>query len=174
MLFPETTLTATPPTKEPLTKDLKNMEVAIQQARLGFEEGGIPIGGALASRPKTSFSADGKLLGVGRNKRIQEGSPTKHGEIDCLENIGRLSALVYKGCTMYTTLSPCTMCSGAIVLFGIRRVVLGENTTFVGGEDILISRGVEIINLDLTECKELMIKFTEAAPEVWNEDIGEE
>lgn len=143
------------------------MEAAIQQARLGLEEGGIPIGGAL-------YSADGKLLGVGRNKRIQEGSPTKHGEIDCLENVGRLPASVYKGCTMYTTLSPCTMCSGAIILFGVRRVVLGENATFVGGEDILVSRGVEVINLDSAECKHLMAKFIEAKPEVWNEDIGEE
>jgi len=143
------------------------MEAAIQQAKLGLEEGGVPIGGAL-------FSADGKLLGAGRNKRVQEGSPTKHGEIDCLENIGRLSASVYKDCTLYTTLSPCTMCSGAIILFGIRRVVLGENATFVGGEDFLISRGIEIINLDLKECKDLMTKFIEAKPEVWNEDIGEE
>jgi len=167
MLLPESGLIATPPSKDPSVKDLENMRVAIQQARLGFEEGGIPIGGAL-------FSTDGKLLGAGRNKRIQEGSPTKHGEIDCLENIGRLSASVYKGCTMYTTLSPCTMCSGAIILFGIRRVVLGENTTFVGGEDFLTSRGVEIINLDSTECKELMAKFIQAKPGVWNEDIGEE
>jgi len=167
MLLPETGLVATPPAKEPLAKDLENMEVAIQQARLGLEEGGIPIGGAL-------FSGDGKLLGVGRNKRVQEASPTKHGEIDCLENIGRLPASVYKDCTIYTTLSPCTMCSGAIILFGIRRVVIGENTTFVGGEDILISRAVEIVNLDSAECKDLMTKFIGTRPEVWNEDIGEE
>ncbi|KAF9646562.1 cytosine deaminase [Thelephora ganbajun] len=166
MLLPETGRIATPPTKELLVKDLENMEIAIRQARLGLEEGGIPIGGAL-------FSGDGKLLGVGRNKRVQEGSPTKHGEIDCLENIGRLPASLYKGCTMYTTLSPCAMCSGAIILFGIRRVVMGENTTFVGGEDFLASRGVEIINLDLAECKDLMSKFIDAKPEVWNEDIGE-
>jgi len=167
MLLPETGPTATPPTKEPLAEDLEKMGIAIQQARLGFEEGGIPIGGAL-------FSGDGKLLGVGRNKRVQEGSPTKHGEIDCLESIGRLPASVYKDCTIYTTLSPCTMCSGAIVLFGIRRVVMGENTTFVGGEDLLNSRGVEVVNLDSTECKTLMTKFIQAKPEVWNEDVGEE
>jgi len=167
MLLPATDVIVTPPTKEPSAKDLENMGVAIQQARIGLAEGGIPIGGAL-------FSGDGKLLGVGRNKRVQEGSPTKHGEVDCLENIGRLPASVYKDCTMYTTLSPCTMCSGAIILFGIRRVVMGENTTFVGGEDYLISRGVEIINLDSDECKDLMKKFIEAKPEVWNEDIGEE
>jgi len=167
MLLPETRIIATPPTESPLAQDLGNMEFAIRQARLGLEEGGIPIGGAL-------FSGGGKLLGVGRNKRVQEGSPTKHGEIDCLENIGRLPASVYKDCTIYTTLSPCTMCSGAIILFGIRRVVMGENTTFVGGEDFLVSRGVEIVNLDLTECKELMTKFIQTKPEVWNEDIGEE
>jgi len=167
MLLPETGLVATPPTKEPLARDLQNMEIAIQQARLGLAEGGIPIGGAL-------FSGEGKLLGVGRNKRIQEGSSTKHGEMDCLENIGRLPASVYKDCTMYTTLSPCTMCSGAVILFGIPRVVMGENTTLVGGEDFLNSRGVEIVNLDSTECKDLMMKFIQAKPEVWKEDIGEE
>jgi cytosine deaminase len=150
----------------PAEFDREMMNHAIQAARKGRSEGGIPIGGALV--------VDGKLLGVGYNKRVQEGSAIKHGETDCLENIGRLPASVYKRATMYTTLSPCHMCSGAILLYGIPRVVLGENATFMGAEDLLRSEGVEVINLDLDECKEMMKELIDSEPALWNEDIGEE
>ncbi|KAF8591677.1 cytidine deaminase-like protein [Ramaria rubella] len=132
-----------------------------------MSEGGVPIGAALVS-------ADGVVLGVGRNRRVQQGSAIRHGEMDCLESIGRLPAKVYEGSTMFTTLSPCSMCTGAILLFGIQRVVMGENSTFVGGEHILRERGVEVVNLDLTECKALMTQFIELKPDVWREDIGED
>lgn len=164
---PTTPFEPTPQATSPLPSDLENMKTAIEQAKLGLSEGGVPIGGAL-------FDKDGKLLGVGRNKRVQEKSAILHGETDCLNNIGRLPAHKYSGSTMYTTLSPCTMCSGACVLFGISRLVMGENETFVGGEDFLKSRGVEVVNLNLEECKELMRTFIREKPEVWNEDIGEE
>jgi cytosine deaminase len=138
---------------------------AVAQARLGRDEGGVPIGAALV--------ADGQILGVGRNRRVQDGSAIRHGETDALENAGRQPASVYRGATMYTTLSPCDMCTGAILLYRIPRVVIGENRTFVGGEELLRSRGVELINLDSVECVELMREFIEAHPEIWNEDIGE-
>lgn len=146
--------------------DLEMMAHAIGAAGKGRSEGGIPIGGALV--------VDGKLLGVGHNKRVQEGSAIKHGETDCLENVGRLPAKSYQRATMYTTLSPCHMCTGAILLYGIPRVVIGENETFMGAEDLLRSHGVEVVNLDLTECKEMMAELIAAEPELWNEDIGEE
>ena len=139
---------------------------AIEQARIGRDEGGVPIGAALV--------ADGRVLGVGHNRRVQQGSAIRHGETDALENAGRLPASVYRRATMYTTLSPCDMCTGAILLYGIPRVVMGENRTFVGGEDYLRSRGVEVLNLDSRECVELMDEFIAAHPEIWNEDIGEE
>jgi cytosine deaminase len=142
------------------------LEYAIAAARQGGAEGGVPIGGALV--------VDGKVLGVGYNKRVQLGSAIRHGETDCLENIGRLPASVYARATMYTTLSPCNMCTGAILLYGIPRVVLGENQTFMGAEDLLRAHGVEVINLDSQECKDLMAKFIAEKPDVWNEDIGEE
>jgi cytosine/creatinine deaminase len=146
--------------------DLRFIQAAIQQARIGLDEGGIPIGGALV--------ADGVILGVGHNRRVKEGSAIKHGETDALENAGRLRADVYRRSTMYTTLSPCHMCTGAILLYGIPRVVLGENRTFVGAEGLLRENGVEVINLDLEECYVMMTSFIEAHPELWNEDIGEE
>ena len=146
--------------------DLTFMQAAIEQARVGLGEGGIPIGAALV--------ADGKILGVGHNRRVQEGSAIKHGETDALENAGRLTADVYRRSTMYTTLSPCHMCTGAILLFGIPRVVMGENRTFVGAEDLLRSNGVEVVNLDLDECYGMMAEFIDARPDLWNEDIGEE
>jgi cytosine/creatinine deaminase len=146
--------------------DLTFMQAAIDEARLGLEEGGIPIGAALV--------ADGKILGAGHNRRVQERSAIKHGETDALENAGRLSADIYRRSTMYTTLSPCHMCTGAILLYGIPRVVMGENRTFVGAEDLLRSEGVEVVNLDLEECHGMMAEFIEAHPELWNEDIGEE
>jgi len=147
-------------------QDRAFLEHAIEQARIGRDEGGVPIGAALV--------ADGRVLGVGRNRRVQDGSAIRHGETDALENAGRLPASVYRRATMYTTLSPCDMCTGAILLYGIPRVVMGENRTFVGGEDLLRARGVEVINLDSEACFELMNEFIAAHPEIWNEDIGEE
>lgn len=116
----------------------------------------------------------GNILGSGHNMRIQKDSATLHGEISTLENAGRLKGNVYKNCTMYTTLSPCDMCTGAILMYGIKRVVMGENATFVGGEDYLRQRGVEVVNLDNQECKDLMAQFIKDHPEEWNEDIGTE
>lgn len=126
----------------------------------------MPIGAALIAN-------DGTELGVGRNRRVQLNSAIRHGETDALENAGRLPASAYARSTMYTTLSPCDMCTGAILLYGIPRVVIGENRTFVGAEDHLRSRGVEVINLDSAECIQLMNEFIAAHPEIWNEDIGE-
>jgi cytosine/creatinine deaminase len=140
------------------------MASAIAQAVLGRAEGGVPVGAALV--------VDGELLGVGRNKRVQEGSAIKHGETDCLENVGRLPGATYRRATLYTTLSPCDMCTGAILLYGIPRVVIGENITFRGNEELLRSRGVELIVLDDPECIALMRGFIADAPELWNEDIG--
>jgi cytosine/creatinine deaminase len=135
-------------------RDHEHLAHAIAQARIGRDEGGVPIGGALVA-------GDGTILGVG------------HGETDALENAGRLPASVYRRSTMYTTLSPCDMCTGAVLLYGIPRVVMGENRTFVGGEDYLRARGVEVINLDSQECVDLMKEFIAAHPEIWYEDIGE-
>jgi cytosine deaminase len=149
-----------------MDRDHEFLAHAIDQARIGRDEGGVPIGAALV--------ADGRILGVGRNRRVQQGSAIRHGETDALENVGRLPASVYRRATMYTTLSPCDMCTGAILLYGIPRVVMGENRTFVGGEDYLRVRGVEVVNLDSQECVELMREFIAAHPEIWNEDIGEE
>ena len=140
---------------------------AIEQARVGREEGGVPIGGAL-------IADDGTVLGEGRNRRMQMGSAIRHGETDALENAGRLPASVYRRSTMFTTLSPCDMCTGAILLYGIPRVVIGENRTFVGGESLLRSRGVEVVVVDSHECVDLMAEFIAAHPDLWNEDIGEE
>ena len=145
--------------------DEELLALAIAEARAGAAEGGIPIGAALAEGDR--------LLGVGHNRRVQMGSAIRHGETDCLENVGRLPASVYAGSTMATTLSPCDMCTGAILLYGIPRVVIGENTTFYGGEDYLRSRGVEVVVVDDAECKQLMRDFIAANPELWNEDIGE-
>lgn len=146
--------------------DEELLALAIAEARAGAAEGGIPIGAALAQGDR--------LLGVGHNRRVQLGSAIRHGETDCLENVGRLPASVYAGATMATTLSPCDMCTGAILLYGIPRVVIGENTTFYGGEDYLRSRGVEVVVVDDAECKAMMRDFIAANPELWNEDIGEE
>ena len=145
--------------------DEELLALAIAEARAGAAEGGIPIGAALAQGDR--------LLGVGRNRRVQLGSAIRHGETDCLENVGRLPASVYAGSTMATTLSPCDMCTGAILLYGIPRVVIGENSTFYGGEDYLRSRGVEVVVVDDAECKQLMRDFIAANPELWNEDIWE-
>lgn len=141
------------------------LAVAIEQARIGRAEGGIPIGAALV--------VDGQVLGAGRNRRVQEGSAIHHGETNALEIAGRQPATVYARATMYTTLSPCHMCTGAMLLYGIPRVVIGENRTFMGAEDLLRSHGVEVIVLDSEECVQMMAEFIEAEPSLWNEDIGE-
>jgi len=141
------------------------LALAVAEARAGLAEGGIPIGAALVH--------DGKVLGVGHNRRVQLDSAIRHGETDCLENVGRLPATVYAASTMVTTLSPCDMCTGAILLYGIPRVVVGENSTFYGGEDYLRARGVEVVVLDDAECVAMMQDFIAANPELWNEDIGE-
>lgn len=146
--------------------DQQFMGVAIEQARLGRSEGGIPIGAALV--------VDGRVLGAGRNRRVQAGSAIRHGETDALEVAGRQPAAVYARATMYTTLSPCDMCTGAILLYKIPRVVMGENRTFIGAEELLRARGVEVVNLDSRECAEMMEEFIAARPELWWEDIGAE
>ena len=145
--------------------DEELLTLAIAEARAGLAEGGIPIGAALAQGDR--------LLGVGHNRRVQLGSAIRHGETDCLENVGRLPATVYSESTMATTLSPCDMCTGAILLYGIPRVVVGENKTFYGGEDYLRARGVEVVVLDSQECVSMMEQFIAQNPELWNEDIGE-
>jgi cytosine deaminase len=145
--------------------DRAMLEIARAQARLGLSEGGIPIGAAL-------IADDGSILGVGHNRRVQLGSPIRHGETDALEAAGRLTARVYRRSTMVTTLSPCDMCTGAILLYEIPRVVIGEHRTFLGGEAYLASRGVEVVVLDDAECVQLMREFIAANPALWNEDIG--
>jgi cytosine deaminase len=145
-------------------QDGRWLSVAIEQARQGLSEGGVPIGAALV--------VDGELAAAGRNRRVQLGSAIRHGETDCLEQAGRLPASSYARATMYTTLSPCDMCTGAILLYGIPRVVMGENATFTGAEDLLRARGVEVVNLNSAECQALMADFIRKYPEIWNEDIG--
>ena len=138
---------------------------AVEEARTGLAEGGIPIGSVLVH--------DGQIIGRGHNRRIQRGSATLHGEMDALENAGRLPARVYRESTLYTTLSPCAMCTGAILLYGIPRVIVAENRTFMGEEDLLRSRGVSVEVLDDAECIAMMTKFIDENPQLWNEDIGE-
>ena len=145
--------------------DAEGLAIAIEQARTGAAEGGIPIGAALV--------VDGVVLGAGRNRRVQEGSAIHHGETNALEVAGRQPASVYRKATMYTTLSPCHMCTGAILLYDIPRVVIGENRTFMGAEDLLREHGVEVVVLDSPECVQLMEEFIAAHPALWNEDIGE-
>lgn len=143
------------------------LATAITAARKGRSEGGIPIGAALVS-------ADGQIVATGYNKRVQLGSAIRHGETDALENAGRLPASVYARATMVTTLSPCDMCTGAILLYKIPRVIVGENRTFYGGEDLLRARGVEVVVVDDEECVQMMTEFIAAQPQLWNEDIGEQ
>jgi cytosine/creatinine deaminase len=140
------------------------LEAALDEARQGFSEGGIPIGSVLVSQ--------GRILGRGHNRRVQAGSAVLHAEMDALERAGRLAARVYQGSVLYTTLSPCAMCSGAILLYGIPRVVIGENRTFRGEEELLRSRGVSLDVIDDPGCAELLAGFIRAHPELWNEDIG--
>jgi cytosine/creatinine deaminase len=140
------------------------LAAALAEAETGMREGGIPIGSVLV--------AGGRIIGRGHNRRVQKGSAVLHGEMDALENAGRQSADVYRGATIYTTLSPCAMCSGAILLYGIPRVVIGENRTFMGEEELLRSRGVQLEVRQDTTCIRLMTEFIQAHPELWNEDIG--
>ncbi len=140
------------------------LQAALDEARQGLREGGIPIGSVLVSA--------GRILGRGHNRRQQSGSVVLHGEMDALENTGRQPASVYRQCTIYTTLSPCAMCTGAILLYGIPRVVIGENRTFMGEEDLLRSRGVSVEVLDDPECERLLADFIRAHPALWDEDIG--
>lgn len=141
------------------------MQAAIEEARKGLAEQGVPIGSVLVHR--------GRIIGRGHNQRQQRGSVVLHGEMDALENAGRQPARVYRESVLYTTLSPCPMCSGAIVLYGIPRVVIGENRTFMGAEEYLEAQGVELEVLDSDACRELMATFIARCPEVWQEDIGE-
>ncbi len=140
------------------------MQAAVEEARKGLADGGIPIGSVLV--------LDGKIIGRGHNQRVQKGSVVLHAEMDCLENAGRLKAADYKRSILYSTLSPCDMCSGTVLLYGIPRVVIGENKTFKGPEDYMKSRGVELVIVDSPECKALMKQFIREKPELWNEDIG--
>ncbi|MCZ7533912.1 MAG: nucleoside deaminase [Acidimicrobiia bacterium] len=142
------------------------LQAAVDEARMGLAEGGIPIGSVLV--------VDGDIIGRGHNRRIQKGSAILHGETDALENAGRQPAAVYRRSTIYTTLSPCDMCTGAILLYGIPRVVIGENLTFMGAEDHLRSRGVDVRVLDSPECVDMMQSFITSHSDLWNEDIGEE
>lgn len=138
------------------------MAEAIAQAKQGLSEGGIPIGSVLVK--------DGQIVGRGHNKRVQDNDPVTHAEIDCLRNAGRIGN--YKDTTLYSTLMPCYLCAGAVVQFGIKTVIAGESTTFSGAKEFMESQGVEVIDLDLDECKQLMSEFIERNPQLWNEDIG--
>ncbi|KAJ7708203.1 putative cytosine deaminase [Mycena rosella] len=142
------------------------IKAALEEASKGYAEGGVPIGSVL-------LDEHGAILGKGHNQRIQKSSPTLHAEIAALENAGRQKAEVYRKATLYTTLSPCSMCTGAILLYKIPRIVVGENVNFKGDEDLLRERGVEVTVMDNHECKELMRRFIRERPEEWNEDIGE-
>ena len=141
------------------------MAAALEEARQGLAEGGIPIGSVLV--------LDGKIVGRGHNRRVQKGSPTLHAEMDCLENAGRLKARDYQRAVLYSTLSPCDMCSGTVLLYKIPKVIIGENKTFQGPEDYVRSRGVELVIMNVDECISLMQAFIDSHPELWNEDIGE-
>lgn len=140
------------------------LKAAIEEARQGLAEGGIPIGSVLV--------IDGRIAGRGHNRRVQQGSAILHAEMDCLENAGRLKASDYRRATLYSTLSPCDMCSGAVLLYGIGRVVIGENRTFRGPEEYLRQRGVELVIVDDAECRQMMESFIANNPDLWNEDIG--
>lgn len=139
------------------------MQAAIDEARKGLAEGGIPIGSALVK--------DGKLIAAGHNKRVQQQNPILHGEMDCLNNAGRIGS--YKGTVIYSTLMPCYMCAGTIVQFKIPKVIVGESRTFPGARKFMEEHGVEVVDLDLPECVRMMEEFIAAKPELWNEDIGE-
>jgi len=139
------------------------MKIAIEEARIGLAQGGIPIGSVLVK--------DGKIIGRGHNKRIQENNPILHGEMDCLNNVGRIGS--YKDTVIYSTLMPCYMCAGTIVQFKIPKVIVGESRNFHGAVDLMKEHGVEVVDLDLPKCYDMMAKFIKDKPELWNEDIGE-
>lgn len=141
------------------------LDAAVEEAERGFAEGGIPIGSVIVH--------GGEIIGRGHNRRVQKGSPTLHGEMDALENAGRRAAKVYRQSVLYTTLSPCSMCTGAILLYGIPHVIVAENRTFMGEEDLLRSRGVRVDVVNDLRCIDLMTRFIRERPELWNEDIGE-
>lgn len=143
----------------------KFLQAAIEQAKKGLSEGGIPIGSVLV--------IDGQIVGRGYNQRVQKGSSILHAEMDCLENAGRIKAAAYRRATLYSTLSPCDMCGGAVLLYGIPKVIVGENRTFRGPEAYVGSRGVNLEVIDNLECRQLMETFIKNNPELWNEDIGE-
>lgn len=145
-------------------QDAAFLEAALDEAKQGLAEGGIPIGSVLV--------LDGRILGRGHNRRVQKGSAILHAEMDCLENAGRLKAKDYQRAVLYSTLSPCDMCSGTALLYKIPRIVIGENQTFQGPEDYVRSRGVEVVVVNHPECVRLMHEFIAARPELWNEDIG--
>lgn len=138
------------------------MAAAIAEAKQGLSEGGIPIGSVIIK--------DGKIVGKGHNKRVQDSDPVTHAEIDCLRNAGRIGN--YQETTLYSTLMPCYLCAGAVVQFGIKKVIVGESETFAGAKQFMESHGVEVVNLNLDECKQIMSKFIQEKPELWNEDIG--
>jgi cytosine deaminase len=140
------------------------MKAAVEEAKTGLTEGGIPIGSVIVHK--------GSIIGRGHNRRVQKGSAILHGEMDALENTGRQPATVYRQCVLYTTLSPCSMCSGAILLYGIPQIIVGENSTFMGEEELLRSRGVIVEVLQDEECIRMMKDFIRMKPELWNEDIG--
>lgn len=146
--------------------DLRWMRAALDEARAGLAEGGIPIGSVLV--------VAGQIVGRGRNRRVQDGNPILHGETDCLRNAGRLSAREYRRATLYSTLSPCHLCTGAVLLFKVPRVVIAENRNFTGPEALLAKHGVELVNLELPEAETMMGDFIRDHPQLWNEDIGEE
>ncbi|KZT00872.1 cytosine deaminase [Laetiporus sulphureus 93-53] len=152
--------------------DALGLRTALENARKSYSEGGVPIGAAIVYRDGEGGEQP-RVIGQGHNQRIQEASPILHGETAALKDAGRLKAEVYRKSTMYTTLSPCSMCSGAILLYKIPRLVIGENVNFMGDEDLLRSRGVDVIVMDDAECKELMRRFISEKPEEWYEDIGE-
>ena len=143
----------------------KFLKAAFDEAQKGLQEGGIPIGSVIVHK--------GKIIGRGRNRRVQQGSTVLHGEMDAFENAGRQPASVYRECTLYTTLSPCTMCSGAMLLYGVPKVIVGENTTFMGEEELLRSRGVDVEVMQDKACIQMMQAFITERPELWNEDIGQ-
>ncbi|MDD5633849.1 MAG: nucleoside deaminase [Candidatus Omnitrophica bacterium] len=140
----------------------KYMEEAVKEAKKGLKEGGIPIGSVLVK--------DGAIVGRGHNKRVQDADPVTHAEIDCLRNAGRIGS--YKGTILYSTLMPCYLCAGAVVQFGIKKVIAGESATFAGAKKFMEEHGVEVVDLDLEECKSIMRDFINKNPKLWNEDIG--
>ena len=144
--------------------DLQFMAAALAEAQQGFDEGGIPIGSVIV--------ADGQIIGRGHNRRVQNDDPMTHAETDCLRNAGRIGS--YRGCTLYSTLMPCYFCAGAAVQFGIKHVIVGESRTFPGAPEFMRQHGIDVIDLDLPECYEMMEKFIREKPDLWNEDIGVE